>query len=277
LLLPEGVTSESLSLSVRGETGAAGVSELAGRGMGKFLIAADGRFELGPLPVGQLHLGIGCIVSLGAGSATTMGGCSTTTWPINPNATTQALIDLRTTFPARILATIRIDDLAAGGGSFYAGLDDGVHYSATSMPVSPTGQGRAGPLAPNCPVQVAWIDRTGWVWIAPDMPSLAPGLEHALELSFETAPCEIQVLDAATSLPVSDLGLRFVGGVNPQEDLLHTLSRYDPLGKTDAAGKLVLRLPLGAGSFNVGATGSLSPASVSLNGSPIVLHLTRAP
>ena len=240
---------------------------------------ADGSFLFGPLPVGEIDVGFMVTTDdVGENGGSSGSGPHLGRFTIGSGPPPMQVLDVRSSFPGRVHGSVSIDGIAASGGSLKIQSLPPAMAQHQSNKLSITGRFRYGGLYAGSEQSLKYTSPSGWSWSLPETIGIAAGSESEFSIEIATLEREIQIVDASTllSLPQQRIAWRtgadFAATQDPPGELEHGG------GRSDAQGKLRVRLPLGSVRFVALPSGSFSPASMewSEGAAPIVLRFTPA-
>jgi len=243
-------------------------------------LAADGNFQYGPLPVGDIDVGLRVTTEwLDEGQTSTASGPRLGTFTIAEGAPQMQLIDARASFPARVHGRVTLDGLAASGGSVLIKSLTPTAPQHTSGGLSVAGEFRYGGLVAGSEQRLEYTSPSGWSWVVPETIVVAAGSDTECTIAITTIEREIQIVDANTHQPLPHqrlawrTGLDFAATQDPPGELEHGG------GRSDAQGELNVRMPPGPVRFVALPSGTFTPSTMdwSEGSAPIVLRFTPAP
>ncbi|HTF89237.1 MAG TPA: sigma-70 family RNA polymerase sigma factor [Planctomycetota bacterium] len=236
-------------------------------------LANDGSFHFGPLPTGEIRVAVVVFTDIGDDGREGIGP-SSGTFEIAEGIPQTHEIDVRSNFPARIHGLVSIDGVPAAQGSVRILAIDSSFHSFSGHGLTLEGRFIFGGIAPHVSQCLSYMSPAGWSWASEPLLLLEPGTDTDHSMSITTIEREVQIVDNATSLPLSNLSIELHTG---PECASLPVSPYSPPHPTvvfDAAGKLLLRMPSGPANFRPLPSGTLTPAMVEWTpgSAPIVLR-----
>jgi RNA polymerase sigma-70 factor (ECF subfamily) len=228
-------------------------------------LLADGSFHVGPLPVGDIQLGLQVRTPSAFGGFETHSSVALGTFAVVAGQETPVEVDVRQTFPGRVRAHVTIDGVAASEGFFACTQDAGPSFGSGNE-IGLDGISYAGSLSPGS----AWITITSrdelWSWPLAQPVDVQPGQETQLEIPISTTARDLRCVDATTGAALASTAIELRTGPAGRE---HTATRT-----TDAEGILHLQMP----EQNVelrrsGNTGSFTTIAWSAGNGPLSVAL----
>jgi RNA polymerase sigma factor (sigma-70 family) len=275
LLLPEGVPMDDLSLWVKSMNPSAPAYFGFGMERDPSELADDGSFRIGPLPLGEIDVGLMLFMgSLDADSGRAGTGPNLGRFTIEAGTPIPHQVDARSNLPCRIHGRVVIDGVGASEGWVGAYTVSGQHKQGSGRGISIDGNYWLGSLAPNQPLDLKYVSPTGWAWAPPNALQVESAGNLELMISIATAERELQIVDAATNLPRANQRIAWRTG----PDFAATHDDEAALAKSsatsDAQGKLKVRLPLGQVRFVALPSGACTTPAVdwTADSAPIVLR-----
>lgn len=280
LLVPEGVDLSRASVTTY-PVGGPALEEEGWLPPRPSVLAADGSFEFGPLPVGATTLTLWIATPGAFEGEWNSNGASLGNVQVIEGPGSELVFDRRATYPGELAVFVKLDGTATQLGSVTMREVDAPPTQGVWAYGAEIGEGgfmMAGGITPGKTYRVGYLALSGWRWEHPDPQQLAPGERRELVLDIPTHEREIVVLDAATNAPVPDVRVAWRTGSDfaATSDSPQDLQRAS--ASADLQGHLRVRLPEGQVRLVLPAGGTLTPSTVlwSSGSAPIVL-LRSAP
>jgi len=265
LLLPEGALVADIALTARRTAEGQGYRPMT-TAPEPGSLGADGSFHLGPMPVGTIEVDFMVFSEVfdELGTGRTGIGQPIGMFQIAPGTPTPVEIDLRSIYPAQLRGSVKVDGVLAPGGQVLARAlqGGGVSFQNASSGMTHEGLYSLGVLAANRELSLEYVAPAGWSWSHPLPLILAPGSVNEQAIAIETIEREVQVLDVLTQQPRAGQRIAWRTG----RDFAATSDDPDALAKwtakTDAQGRMLVRLPAGPARAVAVPSGHFTPASV---------------
>ncbi|MCY3004060.1 MAG: sigma-70 family RNA polymerase sigma factor [Planctomycetota bacterium] len=227
-------------------------------------LGADGTFDIGGLPLGQVQVVLSVGVPTGSDGLWQAFGTQLGALQVSEGLGAEHVLDARTVYPGELIVRVRIDGVATDLG----------HVSAE--PLGDDATARLGGIRPGEPRSIVYGAPRGWRWQHPEQEVLAPAERREFTLDITTHEREVVVLDATTNAPVPDIRLSWRTGpdYDDTDDDPEDLQRS--CAAADAQGRLRVRLPEGPVRFVSLSGGTFTPATLvwSSGSAPVVLLRT---
>ena len=265
LLLPESAQVDDIALDVSMAAEGQGYQPLT-TAPEPGALDADGSFHLGPIPVGTIEVGFMVFAEVfdGLGPGKTGIGEHIGMFQIAAGTPTPVEIDLRTVYPAQLRGSVKVDGVPAPGGHVLARGSQGGSggFENASSGVTLEGLYSLGVIAANLEFSLEYVAPAGWSWNHSLPLILAPGSVHEQAIAIETIEREVLVLDALTQQPRANQRIAWRTGRDfaATTDDPAALAKWT--AKTDAQGRILVRLPAGPARAVALPSGSFTPATV---------------
>lgn len=278
LLVPEGVDLSRASVTTY-PVGGPALEEEGWFPPRPSVLAADGSFQLGPLPVGATTLTLWIATPGAFEGEWNSNGASLGNVQVTEGPGSEHVFDRRATYPGELAVFVKLDGTATPLGSVTVRDVDAPSTQGVWAYGAEIGEGgfmTAGGLTPGKTYRVGYLALSGWRWDHPDPQQLAPGERREFVLEIPTHEREIVVLDAVTNAPVPDVRVAWRTG----PDFAATSDKPQDLQRSSASadvqGHLRVRLPEGQVRLVLPAGGTLTPSTLlwSAGSAPIVLLRT---
>ena len=237
-------------------------------------LASDGSFQYGPLPVGEVSVTL-MVTTDGIDESSSGSGPWLGTFTIAEGAPQMQLIDVRSTFPARVHGSVFVDGVAATAGLVTIRSVPPSSPQQTRGRLSAAGQFRYGGLEAGSEQRLEYTSPTGWSWAVPQTIVVAAGSDTECAIAITTIEREIRIVDANTLQPLPHQRIAWRTGLDfaATQDPPGELERGG--GRSDAQGKLNVRLPQGPVRFVALPSGTFIPPTMdwSAGSAPIVLRM----
>jgi RNA polymerase sigma-70 factor (ECF subfamily) len=280
LRVPRDVDLRAASLVVAPFAGGAHSTSFGEFGAGAGL-EGDGRFRVGPLPLGACSLSL-ILPSNVTGAASMSSILPLGQFQVRAGEPEEVEIDLRSSYPASVsvradidgepaarayVAFVREGESTAGSELVVRSSEGGVPVGSSGVTLDSMGRGLHRGLQPGT-VRAWLIERDGaWAWRCERATAIAAGAKAEVEIRTTTYELDVDLVDAANGQPLANFEFE-IRTEGPRGE-------HVALRSTDAHGRVRLRLPAQTTRF---AAPGASPSGVAWGPgqNPLVVRLSRA-